>query len=80
MYKVKNENCQTNAAKRLSVEAEDAFGFQPLVKIVNEMPLENQVPLVDTMYYIDRTYRIISKIEKVKFRTRRTENSQMSLF
>lgn len=83
LMKIKNENCETNAAPLSNVHAEDDFNYQPLVTYCNKMPKEKEKLLqqVDYHWYIDQAYKVIDKIEGRKFKTRRPQKTiQTTLF
>lgn len=78
LMKIKSPECETNAAPVSNVHAPDDNNFQPLVTYCNKMP-ENKTEMlkeIDYYWYIDEAYKVIDKILKRKFKTRRPQLTQ----
>lgn len=74
VYKIKNPSCQTNAAERIQVEAGEWLCF-----VCNKLSPSHPTTNVNFEYYIERTNRIIAKVEGKKATIKKDIN-QLTLF
>lgn len=81
LFKIKNENCTTNAPDRSIVEKDEDTGRGNLCKVCNFLPKDTSTENVDFEYYIRRANRIVNKI-KLEGRKgiKEQPKNQMTLF
>lgn len=83
LFKVKNPECQTNAAERSVIEKNEVTGKGYLCKVCNYLPRTTKIEdmQIDYDYYIEKAQKIIDKIKlEGRKAVKKQPKEQLNLF